>query len=225
MSQPNHASQEDRFVTARSDMVKHHLAARDINSGKVLDAFVRVPRHMFVPEHSRVEAYDDHPLDIGCGQTISQPYIVALMTQALDLSGGETVLEVGTGSGYQTAILAELARKVYTIERIGELSRRARETLDALGYGNIEFVVGDGTLGLPEHSPYDAILAAAAAPDVPPSLVAQLKRRGGRLVIPVGNYYSQMLKLVRKTETGVDTQDLCPCIFVRLVGEEGFQES
>jgi len=204
-------------------MVLRQLAERDIRDVRVLDAFRNVPRHLFVPPQCHAEAYADHPLHIGYGQTISQPYMVALMTEALELAGNEKVLEIGTGSGYQTAILAELAEKVYTIERIGELADSAREVLVSLGYGNVEFVVGDGTLGLPEHAPYDAILAAAAAPKVPKSLMSQLAV-GGRFVIPVGTHYSQMLTLVKRDRDGYSTRDVCPCIFVKLIGREGYDE-
>jgi protein-L-isoaspartate(D-aspartate) O-methyltransferase len=205
-------------------MVERQLAERGIAGRRVLDAFERVPRHLFVPESHWPEAYDDHPVHIGFGQTISQPYIVALMTEALALQGGESVLEIGTGSGYQTAILAELAAKVYTVERIPELSSGAAALLARLGYGNIEFVVGDGTLGLPAHAPYDAILVAAATPEVPKSLVSQLAV-GGRLVIPVGANYGQTLRLVTRDKSGIATKDLCPCVFVRLIGREGFEDS
>jgi protein-L-isoaspartate(D-aspartate) O-methyltransferase len=215
---------EDRFEKARRDMVSAQLAARGIKDSRVLDAFLRVPRHAFIPQAPAFEAYADHPLSIGSGQTISQPYIVALMTQALALTGNEKVLEVSTGSGYQTAILAELAARVYTVERLPELAAAARKTLDDLGYGNIEFRTGDGTLGLPEHAPYDCILVGAAAPEVPKSLIAELAV-GGRLVIPVGGQYSQMLRLVTRERSQIISRELCPCIFVKLIGREAFDEA
>jgi len=223
MSRGADAHGEDRFETARRNMVNAQLAGRGIKDSRVLDAFLRVPRHVFIPHASAFEAYADHPLSIGSGQTISQPYIVALMTEALALGGNETVLEVGTGSGYQTAILAELAARVYTVERLPELAAAARKTLDALACGNVEYSTGDGTLGLPEHAPYDCILVGAAAPEVPKSLITQLAA-GGRLAIPVGGQYSQMLKLVTRERSGIISRELCPCIFVKLIGREAFNE-
>lgn len=204
-------------------MIAGQIRDRGIADRKVLDALMRVPRHEFVPAEHAAEAYDDHPLCIGAGQTISQPYIVALMTQALSLSGGEKVLEIGTGSGYQTAILAEIAGEVYSVERIPELARSAEVRLRHLGYSNIRIRVGDGTLGWPEHSPFDAILVAAAAPSVPKSLKAQLGD-GGRLVIPVGSDYSQMLKRITRVAKDFSCDDLCPCVFVKLIGEEGHED-
>lgn len=223
MSQDQDSDREARFTAARLDMVANQLASRDIHDARVLEAFRKVPRHLFVPRAYRSDAYADHPLDITSGQTISQPYMVALMTQALELSGPEKVLEIGTGSGYQTAILAELAARVFSVERIADLSRRAQGLLVDLGYSNIEFFIADGTRGLEARAPYDAILVAAAAPGVPASLVGQLAD-GGRLVIPVGTPYGQMLKRLTRKRNRIESEDLCPCIFVRLIGEEGFHE-
>ncbi len=212
---------EEDLVAEREIMVRQQILERGISSPALLDAFLKVPRHLFVPTDYISQAYDDRPLYIGNGQTISQPYIVALMTDSLRLTGGEKVLDIGTGSGYQAAILAELAAKVYTVERIPELAKNAKALLENLGYNNIEFLNGDGTRGWPEHAPYDAIIVAAAAPAVPESLKAQLKMKG-RLVIPVGKPYGQMLKVVTRTKKGFTTRDVCPCIFVKLIGREGY---
>jgi protein-L-isoaspartate(D-aspartate) O-methyltransferase len=184
------------FTAARQHMVDSQLRSRGITSPRVLDAMLRVPRHEFVPANLRAQAYEDHPLPIGEGQTISQPYIVASMLESLQLTAQDTVLEVGTGSGYATALLAELSAQVFSIERHQSLASNARSVLSALGYGNAHVVAGDGTLGLPEHSPFDAILVSAAAFEVPPALLAQL-REGGRFIIPVGLSDSQQLQFIR----------------------------
>jgi len=197
------------------------LRGQGIRDERVLAALGRVPRHRFVPPHLVPHAYEDRPLPIGSGQTISQPYIVALSTEALALGPGDRVLEIGTGSGYQTAILAELAGEVHTVERLPELSAGARERLAALGYRNVHFRVGDGTLGWPEAAPFDAILVTAGAPRVPRKLLEQLGP-GGRMVIPVGGRWSQELTLVRREEEGFVHERLCPCTFVPLIGEEGW---
>lgn len=211
----------DEFERARQRMVDGQLAGRDIHDSRVLEAFRKVPRHLFVDEVDRGHAYEDYPLPVGCGQTISQPYMVALMTQCLQLRGSEAVLEIGTGSGYQTAILAELASRVYTIERIPELSQRARTLLEQLGYGNIEYKVGDGTLGWPDHAPFDAILVTAGAPQMPKALTEQLAAEG-RLVIPVGGRSSQMLQVAWSHLGRPRVMDVCACVFVKLIGEQGW---
>lgn len=218
-------SKIERFNKLRSEMVEHQLRARGICDERVLEAFLKVPRHEFVRPEDVQRAYEDHPLPIGFGQTISQPYMVATMTEALQLQGDEKALEIGAGSGYQAAILAELCREVYAIERIAELATCAQETLQRLGYTNVHIVVGDGTLGLPEHAPFDAIVVSAAAPDVPPALVEQLAH-GGRLVIPVGPPYTQMLlRVTKERETGqIKQEEICPCVFVPLVGEFGWPD-
>jgi protein-L-isoaspartate(D-aspartate) O-methyltransferase len=180
-------------------------------------------RHEFMPEALRAQAYGDHAMPIGEGQTISQPYIVALMTELLELKGDERVLEIGTGSGYQAAVLAELCQKVFTIERVKTLADKARATLDRLGYKNVVMKVYDGTYGWKEMSPFDAIIVTAAAPDVPGTLVEQLKD-GGRLVIPVGERYSQLLLKVIKSPSGTVTKTSIPCIFVPLIGAKGWKE-
>jgi protein-L-isoaspartate(D-aspartate) O-methyltransferase len=211
------------FERLRDEMVRLQLAGRDIRDERVLAAFGRVPRERFVWDVDRADAYADHPLRIGEGQTISQPYMVALMAQALALKGDERALEIGTGSGYQAAILAELAREVFTVERHPSLSESARDRLSALGYENIRFRVGDGTLGWPEEAPFDAIVVTAGSPRVPESLKSQLAQ-GGRLAIPVGGIHDQDLLLVTRQGDEYRTRSVCPCIFVRLIGEEGWPE-
>lgn len=212
------------FQKARAEMVAL-LARRGIKDTDVLKAMAKIPRHLFVPPHLRDEAYADYPLAIGEGQTISQPYIVALMTEALELDAQARVLEIGTGSGYQAAILAELASEVYTVERIISLAQKAQRLLEELGYTNVKIKVGDGTLGWPEYGPYDGIIVTAAAPSIPPPLIEQLKV-GGRMVIPVGNPYSQeLLKLVKTDPQGnCSTHSLGGCVFVKLYGKYGWQE-
>jgi len=208
-------------VRLREEMVTHQLMRRGIQDKRVLRAMRLVPRHRFVPPAHRSMAYHDMPLPIGWDQTISQPLMVAMMTEALQLHGDERVLEIGTGSGYQAAILARLARVVFTIERIPDLAKHARLTLASLEITNVHVLVGDGTLGLPEHGPYDAIVVTAGAPRVPETLVAQLKAEG-RLVIPVGDRVEQTLVRVTKTTAGVHTEHLGGCRFVPLIGNHGW---
>ena len=204
-------------------MVDEQLRARDIRDERVLEAMARVPRELFVPEELRARAYDDAALPIGEGQTISQPYMVAFICQTLGLSGRERVLDVGAGSGYQAAVLAELASEVHTIERRPELAERARANLEAAGYADrVQVHVGDGTLGDPEHAPFGAIAVAAAAPELPPSLYEQLEPNG-RLVLPVGSRRGQELQLVVRSPEGPAIVHSVPCRFVPLVGEEGFE--
>jgi protein-L-isoaspartate(D-aspartate) O-methyltransferase len=203
-------------------MVESQLRARDIVDERVLDAMARVPRELFVPHELRPRAYDDAALPIGDGQTISQPYMVAIICQALELHGHERVLDVGTGSGYQAAVLAELAAEVYSVERIPELAELARANLESAGYERVEVHIGDGTRGLPEHAPFDAIAVAAAAPDVPQSLYEQLVARG-RMVVPVGRRRSQELQLVVRSPEGPAVARSVPCRFVPLLGDEGFR--
>jgi len=204
-------------------MVRQQIAARGIRDERVLAAMRTVPRHLFVPEESRHSAYQDGPLSIGQRQTISQPYIVALMTEALGLEGHECVLEIGTGSGYQTAILSQLVRHVYTVERIPELAAQAQELFLCLGYDNISRRVGDGTLGWPEHAPYEAIIVTAASPDIPEPLTEQLAE-GGRLVVPVGGSWSQSLIRIRKKSGKLQRQNLISVAFVPLIGKHGWPE-
>ena len=210
-------------VAARERMVERQLRRRGITDERVLAAMGRVPRHLFVPEHLRHLAYEDGALPIGQGQTISQPYIVATICSLLQLSGAERerVLDVGTGSGYQAAVLAELAAEVVTIERVPELAERARGTLERAGYGSVEVRVGDGSLGVPDRAPFDAVAVAAAAPSIPPALYQQLVA-GGRLVLPRGGRWGQDLVLVERTEDGPVERTSVPCRFVPLVGAEGF---
>jgi protein-L-isoaspartate(D-aspartate) O-methyltransferase len=202
-------------------MVEQQLRSRDVFDERVLDAMARVPRALFVPAEVRARAYDDAALPIGGGQTISQPYMVAKICEALALAGHERVLDVGTGSGYQAAVLAELAAEVDTIERIPELAGQARSNLDAAGYGGVRVHVGDGTRGLPERAPFDAIAVAAAAPHLPQSLYEQLEPRG-RLVVPVGKRGIQRLEVIVRSPEGPAVVRSVPCRFVPLVGEEGF---
>jgi protein-L-isoaspartate(D-aspartate) O-methyltransferase len=204
-------------------MVEEQLRARDIADERVLAAMAAVPRELFVLDELRDRAYLDAALPIGAGQTISQPYMVARICEALSLTGRERVLDVGTGSGYQAAVLAELADEVHSIERVAELAERARGALRTAGYDRVRVHVGDGTLGLPEHAPFDAIAVAAAAPRMPPALYEQLGPRG-RLVIPVGGLRGQKLQLVVRSPEGPASMRFVPCRFVPLVGEEGFSE-
>jgi len=214
----------DPHETLRWSMVKVQLEARGIRDLRVLEAFRRVPRDRFVLSSDLPQAYEDHPLSIGYGQTISQPYMVALMTQCLELVGSERVLEIGTGSGYQTAILCELAKEVYSVERIDPLSERAAMTLQYLGYSNFHLKLGDGTLGWREEAPFDRIIVTAAAPDIPKSLKEQLPGEG-ILVIPVGPIGMQTLMVMRKHAGKTESESVCDCVFVRLIGEEGYSES
>ncbi|MEE8199741.1 MAG: protein-L-isoaspartate(D-aspartate) O-methyltransferase [Candidatus Acidoferrales bacterium] len=209
------------LTQARAQMVEWQLRRREISDRRVLEAFLEVPRHEFVLPEQVAEAYEDHPLPIGEGQTISQPYMVAVMTEALRLQGEEKVLEVGTGSGYQTAILAWLARHVYTIEKYASLSARAQENLRRLEIRNVTCLVGDGSPGYREAAPYEGILVTAAAPRVPQMLSDQLAE-GGRLVIPVGEIYSQELLLVEKHEGRLSQKTINYCRFVPLTGKYGW---
>jgi protein-L-isoaspartate(D-aspartate) O-methyltransferase len=213
-----------KYERQREAMVKWQIEARGVTDPKVLAAIRKVPRHLFVSEALMDHAYGDYPLPIGEQQTISQPYIVAEMTQALELSEEDRVLEIGTGSGYQSAVLAEIVFRVYTIERIHSLFIRARQLFDKLHYHNIVSRYSDGTLGWIEESPFDAIIVTAGAPEIPEILVNQLTM-GGRMVIPVGNQYSQELIKLRRDEDGIRTTSLGGCRFVKLVGEYGWRES
>ncbi|MCX6025893.1 MAG: protein-L-isoaspartate(D-aspartate) O-methyltransferase [Chloroflexi bacterium] len=204
-------------------MVEEQISARGIHDERVLAALRTVPRHAFLPEHLRQDAYLDTPLPIGSHQTISQPYIVALMTELLGLDGDERVLEVGTGSGYQAAVLSLLAREVFTIERRAELAARALQVLARLHCGNVEVVVGDGTCGLAAHAPYHGIIVTAAAPHVPQPLLDQLAP-GGTLVLPVGEASSQVLEVWRRTPAGLEREEVAPVAFVPLIGEHGWSD-
>lgn len=215
----------DRYIKQRIKMVDTQIRARGIRDPRVLKAMEKVPRHLFVNEALRDQAYNDNPLPIDGGQTISQPYIVALMTEALELTGNEKILEIGTGSGYQAAILAELGDHVFSIDRIASLAGNARRLLESLNYYNIAIRVGDGTLGWKDEGPFDTIMVTAGAPDIPKTLVEQLAVRG-RLVVPVGGRHSQVLvKLTRLSESvnDIKKEDLGGCRFVDLIGEYGWE--
>lgn len=207
---------------SREKMVREQIMARGVTDSLVINALLKVPRHLFVEEALRQRAYEDYPLPIQDGQTISQPYIVALMTEALKLKGSEKVLEIGTGSGYQAAVLAEIADRVYSVERLPSLAKKARELLDKIGYKNISIKVGDGTYGWKEFSPYDGIIVTASAPDIPPPLIEQLKD-GGRLVIPVGDIFSQDLIVLTKEKGKIKKENYGGVRFVKLIGDFGWK--
>jgi len=218
------SNQETRFRRLRRAMVNEQLHGRGIHDRRVLAAMAKVPRHLFVPPALRHLAYADGPLPIAGGQTISQPYMVALMTEALRLTGSERVLDVGTGSGYQAAVLGELAREVWSVEIVPELAVESRQLLGQLGYANVHVLLANGSVGFPDQAPFDAIVVAAGAPEVPKRLVDQLGERG-RLVIPVGFIGMQMLLRVTKVGNGTTTEEILPCAFVPLVGEQGWTGS
>ncbi|MBT8332152.1 MAG: protein-L-isoaspartate(D-aspartate) O-methyltransferase [Deltaproteobacteria bacterium] len=213
-----------KYERQRDDMVNHQLESRGINDPNVLEALRTVPRHQFVSEALRDQAYGDYPLPIGEQQTISQPYIVAEMTQALELGRDDRVLEIGTGSGYQAAVLAEIVFRVYTIERIRALYIQARKLLDRLNYHNILMRCSDGTTGWQDESPFDAIIITAGAPEVPDKLLRQLAD-GGRMIVPVGNQHSQDLIKITKDKNGIHESNLGGCRFVKLIGAQGWKEN
>jgi protein-L-isoaspartate(D-aspartate) O-methyltransferase len=215
--------ERDDLQRAREEMVESQIKARGVTDERVLEALRTVPRHEYILEDHQAEAYTDHPLPIGSGQTISQPYIVALMTEQLELKGDEKVLEIGTGSGYQAAILADLAKEVHSVERVPELAGKARENLIRMGVKNVSVHVGDGTLGWPEQAPYDAIIITAGTPAMPEGLADQLSE-GGRLVAPVGSRWRQMLELWIKREGEIEKKEVLPVVFVPLIGEKGWDE-
>lgn len=215
------AQKSPDFKALRTQMVRKQLRTRHIVDKHVLNAMLNVPRHEFVPPDYQIEAYEDRPLPIGLRQTISQPYMVALMTQLLGLSGGETVLEIGTGSGYQTAILAEIAETVYSIERHADLANHAAYRMQQMGYDNVHVYIGDGTQGLPNFAPYDAILVAATGPSIPEPLQAQMVN-GGRMVIPVGEDEDQFLLRVWRDADTWDVENILQVRFVPLLGRYGF---
>jgi len=214
--------EEQEFARKRAEMVHQQLEPRGISDRRVLEVMSRVPRHLFVPERLRKRAYSDTPLHIGEGQTISQPYMVALMTEMLGLRGSEKVLEVGTGSGYQTAILAELGQFAHTIERVSSLAEQARQRLAGLGYTNVEVHLGDGSLGLEFEAPFDAIIVTAGAPETPAALCSQLAE-GGTLIVPVGSQTLQRLQIVKKRRGQLSTKESTGCVFVPLIGEDGWR--
>jgi protein-L-isoaspartate(D-aspartate) O-methyltransferase len=218
-------SQSTDFISEREHMVRKQIEARGIDNPQVLEAMRGVPRHRFVPENMASMAHADRPLPIGQDQTISQPYIVAYMTQCLRLRGGERVLEIGTGLGYQAAVLSRIASEVYSIERFPDLADRAREILASLGYDNVSITCGDGTKGWPEKAPFDGIIATASGPRVPDSLKEQL-RMGGRIVMPVGSYRmgQNIVRLTKGSGDRFQEENLLGVAFVPMVGEEGWQE-
>lgn len=208
------------YEILRKRMVEQQLIPRGIKDSRVIEAFLKVERHRFMPEGLRGSAYADFPVPIGEGQTISQPYIVALMTEFLDLSVDQRVLEIGTGSGYQTAILSELSSQVYSIERFASLANRSEDLLSEMGYSNIKIKVGDGTLGWPEEAPFSRIIITAAAPEIPYPLSEQLSE-DGKMVLPQGAAYSQVLTLITKRKGKINAESICGCVFVPLVGKFG----
>lgn len=214
---------EINFDELRIQMVEEQIKKRGIQDKKVISALLKIPREMFVPEELKIYAYEDTPLSIGEGQTISQPYIVALMTEALKLKGKEKVLEIGTGSGYQSAILAEIGCQVYSVERIEKLAERAKKVLEKLGY-DVKIKIGDGTLGWEEFSPYDRIIVTAAGPEIPDTLLSQLSDNEGRLIMPVGDRFIQDLILVIKKGKQIEKINLGGCQFVPLIGEKGWKQ-
>jgi protein-L-isoaspartate(D-aspartate) O-methyltransferase len=217
------APQADEYAAEREAMVTNQIELRGIRDPRVLAAMRAVPRHRFVSPHQADSAYHDAPLSIGMGQTISQPYIVALMSEMLELTGDERVLEIGTGSGYQAAILARLAAEVITVERFASLAQEARERLSELEVNNVRVEVGDGSLGWPDGAPYDAIIVTAASPEVPPPLQEQLAE-GGRLVVPAGPRWTQQLIRVRRTRGRIKRETTIGVAFVPLIGEHGWHQ-
>jgi protein-L-isoaspartate(D-aspartate) O-methyltransferase len=215
--------EEAKLAAARQTMVDRDLRARGITDPAVLRAFAEVPREPFVPPERWASAYDDNPLPIGHGQTISQPYVVALTLQEADLAPEQCVLDVGAGSGYQTALLAKLVRHVYAVERIEQLARRASETLAALGLANVTIRAADGSLGWPEDAPFDRIVSGAASPDVPPAWIEQLVD-GGKIILPVGELDDQVLLAVQKDGQRILRRELCRVRFVKLIGRQGWPE-
>jgi protein-L-isoaspartate(D-aspartate) O-methyltransferase len=214
----------NEYTSKRQRMIETQLLPRGIKDPRVIAAMRKVPRHLFLDEALWPEAYEDHPVPIGEKQTISQPFIVAIMTEALKLSGTEKILEIGTGSGYQAAVLAELAEQVYSMERLPSIAKRARRILDELKYANIVITIGDGTLGWKEHSPYDGIIVTAASPYPPKTLLEQLKV-GGRLIIPIGDEFTQDLTLyIRDSDKDYSKESYGGCRFVKLIGEQGWRE-
>ncbi|HXV81051.1 MAG TPA: protein-L-isoaspartate(D-aspartate) O-methyltransferase [Candidatus Binatia bacterium] len=211
------------YIQARERMVRDQLVSRGINDPRVLRTMARVPRHLFLETELWDQAYEDHPLPIGANQTISQPYMVALMAEALELTGGEKVLEVGTGSGYAAAVLSELCAEVFTVEAVEELALKARTVLSGLGYRNVSVLAGDGTLGWEEHAPYDGVIISAAAPCIPRPLLEQLKTPG-RLIFPMGERELQTLVRIRKDQAGIREEYLGECHFVKLKGQYGWED-
>jgi protein-L-isoaspartate(D-aspartate) O-methyltransferase len=222
-SKDNRSNADERFAALRGKMVERDIARRGVKDERVLEAMRKVPRELFLPKNLREYAYEDSPLPIGGEQTISQPYIVAFMAEALMLKGDENVLEIGAGSGYAAAVLSEIAADVYTVERLGPLAEKAAATLAGLGYENVHVLHGDGTRGWVEHAPYDAIVVAAGGPHVPVSLKGQLKI-GGRLVMPIGadQYTQELVRLTRVSAAEYRSENIADVRFVPLIGDEGW---
>lgn len=216
------STDQNGYYVARKQMIDQQIISRGVTDSRVLKAMSEIPRHLFVPHALWTQAYSDYPLNIGEGQTISQPLIVAMMTELLELKGNERVLEIGTGSGYQAAILCQLCSHLYTVERIRSLANTARKTLYDVGITNFTLRVGDGTLGWPEEAPFDAILVTAGAPEVPKGYIDQLAD-GGRLVIPVGNELTQELFAIKRRGDNLEERVVSGCRFVKLVGKHGWQ--
>jgi protein-L-isoaspartate(D-aspartate) O-methyltransferase len=212
---------EEQYDKERKRMVESQIAARGVKDPRVLEAMLRVPRHLFVPADMRDRAYDDSPLPIGEGQTISQPYMVAWMTELLEVTGNSRILEIGTGSGYQAAILCELGKDVFSIEKQAGLAQAAKERLHSLGYRNIRIKVADGTLGWPEEAPFDGIMVTAGSPSVPQPLLEQLAE-SGRLIVPIGPSGIQMLNVIKRKGNEFQTSEVGTCVFVPLVGKFGW---
>ena len=217
------ANEKDKFAAERQAMVRRHLKGRDITDPAVLKVMAEMPREKFIPDECLDHAYHDGPIPIGCDQTISQPYIVALMTQELEVNKDCQILEIGTGSGYQAAILAKLAKDVFTIERIEHLSMKAQKILAEMNITNVKFHIGDGTCGWPEKKQFDRIIITAAAADIPKPLLEQLNV-GGLVIAPLGADYVQELVVMKKTDSGLETRTVCGCRFVRLIGKFGYTE-
>lgn len=215
---------ETDYKMLRENMVDCQIKARGINDEKILQSMREIPRHLFVPEQQRTYAYEDFPLPIGEGQTISQPHIVALMTEMLRLKGHEKVLEIGTGSGYQAAVLSKIAKEVYTIEKIESIGLKAKELFKELGYKNIKVKIGDGTEGWAQYSPYDGIIVTAGSPQIPEPLIEQLGENG-RIVVPIGGPFSQDLILGEKIKGELITRTICGCVFVPLIGKHGWDNN
>ncbi len=215
---------EEQYKMLRENMLSVQIKARGINGKEVLTALRKIPRHLFIPEQQREYAYEDFPLPIGESQTISQPYMVALMTQALNLKKHEKVLEIGTGSGYQSAVLSRIAKEVYTVEKIESLGLKSEKIFKELGHKNIKVKIGDGTEGWSEHAPYDGIIVTAGSPQMPKPLIEQLSENG-RIVIPIGNSFSQDLIVARKTKGELTQRTICGCMFVPLIGKYGWDNN
>ncbi|MFA5116432.1 MAG: protein-L-isoaspartate(D-aspartate) O-methyltransferase [Candidatus Omnitrophota bacterium] len=212
------------YEALRKMMVREQICSRGIKDSRVIASFLKVERHKFIPEKNRNSAYADHPVPIGEGQTISQPYIAALMTECLELKGNERILEIGTGSGYQAAILAELTKEVFSVERFPTLAQQARSVLEGSGYSNIKVKVEDGTLGWKEEAPFDRIIVTAASPEIPQPLIDQLGE-GGKLIMPIGETFSQVLTVAEKKNGELVSRGVCGCVFVPLVGKFGKGEA